>query len=75
MVRCDARDRKGRDPCVGAMGTFVVHLFDRDGNECGNTQQRVADKGKKTAKEDSDGSWRRPTRAGWGNNVQIKYSV
>ena len=37
MARKDMGVWKGGDPFAGARGTFIVHLFDRDRDEHGNT--------------------------------------
>ena len=38
MARRDTEDWEGGDPFAGATGTFIiVHLFDRDGDEHGDT--------------------------------------
>ena len=68
MARQGAGDGEGGDPFAGATGTFVVHLFDRNGDEHDNTP-RQADKGEETTKEDRGGPWRRPEAAGWSNTV------
>ena len=37
MAWWDTRDWEGGDLFAGATGTFIVHLFDCDGNEHGDT--------------------------------------
>ena len=37
MTRRDARDGEGGDLFAGVTGTFVVHLFDCDGDKRGDT--------------------------------------
>ena len=37
MALQDATDWEGGDPFAGATGTFVVHLFGRNGDKHGNT--------------------------------------
>ena len=35
----DAEDGEDKDPFAGATGTFVIHLFNRDGDKCSNMTQ------------------------------------
>ena len=53
MAWRDEGGGKGMDPPAGETGTFVIHLFDHDGNNCSNMTQKLAYKGEEGAKQDS----------------------
>ena len=44
MAQQEAGDGEGGDLVAGTPGTFVIHLFDRDGNERGNKARQAVTK-------------------------------
>ena len=69
MAWWGAGDGEGRDPFAGATGTFVIHLFDRDGNKRSNMTQYMTDKGEEWVKQDIGEPWQTPATTGWVDNV------
>ena len=69
MAWRDAGDGEDRDPFAGAIGTFVIHLFDHDGGKSIKITRYVADKGKEMAKQDSNKPWQTLTTLCWMDNV------
>ena len=64
MTWRDTGDGEGRDPFASATGTFVIHLFDRDGGKCSNMTRQVTDKGEEGTKQDSGKPWQTPATKG-----------
>ena len=55
MTRWDTGDGEDGDLFAMVAGTFIIHLFDCDGDKRGNTAQQLLDTGEETAAEGSGG--------------------